>query len=81
MKFWRRRSSDPAKRQPAPEHDRQIWLRKPKPTDALFPRFPAPADTDPDPGKDKIYADEIDPAWADSDTAEPAEPGDSGAAT
>jgi hypothetical protein len=75
MRLWRRKSSDPAKRPPDPEHDRQVWVRQPKPTDALIPQFPEP-DSDPETDKDKVYADEIDPAWADPDTAEPAGPGD-----
>ena len=81
MRLWRRRSADPAERPPAPDHDRQVWLRQPKPTDALFPQVPGPGDTHPEAGKDTVYADEIDPAWADPDTAEPAAPGDPADAT
>jgi hypothetical protein len=76
MKLWRRRRPDPSERPPDPASDRQVWLRDPKPTDALIPQSLEPDPTAVEPGKDgkdgkdKVYADEIDPAWADPDTAD-----------
>jgi hypothetical protein len=81
MRLWRRKGSDPARRPQDAEHDRQVWVREPKPTDALIPQFPELGDTHADAEKERVYADEIDPAWADPDTAEPAGPGDSAGTT
>jgi hypothetical protein len=76
MRLWRRKSSGSHKKQPDPDGDRQVWLRDPSPLDAVIPEFSAPGDAAPAAGDGKVYADEIDPAWADPDTAEPAGPGD-----
>jgi hypothetical protein len=76
MRLWRRRRSDSHKTPPDPDRDRQVWLRNPSPLDAVIPEFSAPGDARPAAGDGKVYADEIDPAWADPETAEPAGPGD-----
>jgi len=66
--FGRRKAA--AKKRPADSGDHaQFWARTPGPLDAMTGQFPGP---EPVQGKDKseVYPDEIDPEWADPDTAD-----------
>jgi hypothetical protein len=66
--LWRRKRSD-SKREPSdPLAGRQVWTHDPRPTEALFGTFSQPDDLPDDPSKVRVYADEIDPEWADPAT-------------
>jgi hypothetical protein len=69
MKLWRRRRSKGPKATRNPSDGRQVWLRTPNALDAVTGQFPS---AEPAAGNDRgeIYADEIDPAWRDPETAE-----------
>ncbi len=73
--LWRRKGS-PNKKPSGPRAGRQVWTHDPGPTEAIFGTFSQPDDLPDDPSKIRVYADEIDPAWADSAT-----PDDSAAAS
>lgn len=65
--MFRRTKRESKKR---PDSDRaQYWQRKPGGLDALSGRLPSPQPDDGE-GKTEVYPDEIDPEWADPDTAE-----------
>lgn len=65
---WRREEPTPKRRPAGPTGGRQVWLRNPDPTDAIFGRFPQTLDLGNDPDKVKVYPDEIDPEWAEPAT-------------
>lgn len=67
--MFRRKKRDSKTQQDDPSADAQVWTRQPGALDALSGRLPDP---EPDDGKDKnrIYPDEIDPEWADPDSAD-----------
>jgi hypothetical protein len=68
--LWRRKGSD-SKRKPAdPSAGRQVWTHDPRPTEAIFGTFSQPDDLPDDPSKVRVYADEIDPEWADPATSD-----------
>jgi hypothetical protein len=65
--MFRRTKRESKKR---PDSDRaQYWPRTPSGLDALSGRLPGPQPVDGE-GKTEVYPDEIDPEWADPDTAE-----------
>jgi hypothetical protein len=66
--FWRkkRKPKEPPSDSAA---DAQIWTREPSALDALSGRLPDPERVG-DQDKSDVYPDEIDPEWADPDTAE-----------
>jgi hypothetical protein len=68
MKLWRRRRAKSPEAKRDPTDGRQVWLRTPNPLDAVTGQFPGPDSGGGDAGE--IYADEIDPAWRDPETAE-----------
>lgn len=67
--MFRRKKRDPKERHPDSGAERQLWTRHPSALDALSGRLPDPEPVD-DEDKSQIYPDEIDPEWADPDTAE-----------
>jgi hypothetical protein len=69
MKLWHRKPAKSPGSPRDPADGRQVWLRTPSPLEAITGKFSSP---DPSAGNDpgEIYADEIDPAWRDPETAE-----------
>ena len=68
--FWRRKDSRKSRSEHRSDR-RQVWLRDPSPLDAVAGQFSEIGPIEgADERKSKVYADEIDPAWADPDTAE-----------
>jgi hypothetical protein len=61
--LWRQKGSA-QKKKTDPSSGRQIWSRIPRPTEAMFGQFPQTLDLGDDPGKVRVYPDEIDPEWA-----------------
>lgn len=71
--LWRRKSSG-LKKPSDPSAGRQVWTHDPRPTEAIFGTFSAGEDLPDDPSKVRVYADEIDPEWADPATADDSAP-------
>jgi hypothetical protein len=69
--FWRRKNAKKPKQEEAPDEGRQVWAHNPN---ALTPIVGGGVDLTPvtnDDGQEgKVYSDEIDPEWADPETAE-----------
>ena len=68
--LWRRKKSDSRTKPSDPSAGRQVWSHDPRPTEAILGTFSSPEDLPDDPSKVRVYADEIDPDWADPATSE-----------
>jgi hypothetical protein len=67
--FWRRKNSEKSKQEDATDDGRQVWTHNPN---SLTPIVGGGVDLTPvtsDDDEGKVYADEIDPDWADPETA------------
>jgi hypothetical protein len=69
--FWRRKNSKKQRTKEGLDDGRQVWTHNPNSLGPIFGQGPdvGPVTGD-DEGKEKVYTDEIDPDWADPDTAE-----------
>jgi hypothetical protein len=69
--FWRRKASKKPKPEDVADDGRQVWTHNPN---SLTPIVGGGIDLTPatndDGGEGKVYSDEIDPEWADPETAE-----------
>jgi hypothetical protein len=69
--FWRRKGSTKPKQEDVPDDGRQVWTHNPN---SLTPIVGGGVELTPSTNHDgdegKVYADEIDPEWADPETAE-----------
>jgi hypothetical protein len=69
--FWRRKDPKKPRKEEGPGAARQVWTHNPNSLGPIFGQGAAVGPVRGDDGdKEKVYADEVDPEWADPDTAE-----------